>query len=160
MKKYKIEIKWAVIFMIVLLLWMVAEKLVGLHDKHIDLHQYLTMLYVIPAIWMYVLALKDKKKNFYNGKMTYKQGFVSGFIISLIVTLFSPLNQWIISEIITPDYFQNVIEYSLETGYHKNRADAEAQFNLKTYIVQSTIWALVMGIVTSAIVAFFVKSKK
>lgn len=160
MKKYKIELKWAVIFMVVLLLWMVAEKLVGLHDEHLELQQYLTMLYVIPAIWMYVLALKDKKKNFYNGKMTYKQGFVTGFIISLVVTVFSPLNQWIISEIITPEYFQNVIEYSLETGYHKNKADAEAQFNLKTYIIQSTIWALVMGIVTSAIVALFVKSKK
>lgn len=160
MKKLKIELKWAVIFMLTLLLWMVLEKVTGLHDEHIDLHPYLTMLYIIPAIWIYVLALKDKKKNFYHGKMNYKQGFVSGLIISLIVTIFSPLNQWIISELITPDYFENVIKHSVETGYHESLAEADAQFNLKSYIIQSTIWALGMGVITSAIVAFFVKSKK
>lgn len=146
--------------MITLLLWMVLEKQIGLHDEYLEWHQYVTLLYIIPAIWIYVLALKDKKRNFYNGEMNFKQGFISGLIISLIVTLFSPLNQWIISEVITPDYFKNVIAYSVETGYHENMEEAEAQFNLETYIVQSTIWALVMGIITSALVALFVKTKK
>lgn len=160
MKKYTIEIKWAFIFMAVLLLWMVLERAVGLHDDYIHLHPYLTMVYIIPAIWIYVLALKDKKKNFYNGKMSYKQGFVSGVIISIIVTLFSPLNQWIISEIITPDYFNNVIAHSVETGYYLTLEEAQAQFNLKNYIIQSTVWAIGMGILTSAIVALFVREKQ
>ena len=159
MKKFTIELKWAIIFMASLLIWMFLEKLVGLHDEHIDLHQYVTMLYMIPAILIYVLALKDVKSNFYGGKMSYKQGFISGLIISVIVTVFSPLNQWIISEVITPDYFENVIAYSVETGYHENIEDAKAQFNLETYIIQSTVWALGMGIITSAIVALFVKTK-
>jgi hypothetical protein len=37
--------------------------------------------------------------------------------------------------------------------------DAEAQFNLKSYIIQSTVGALVMGIVTTAIVAIFTRKK-
>lgn len=160
MKKIKIEIKWAFIFMGSLLLWMVLEKLVGLHGKHIDKHQYLTMLYVIPAIWLYVLALKDKKKNYFNGQMNFKQGFISGLIISIIVTVFSPLTQWIISNVITPEYFPNVIAYSVKTGYFKTLSEAEAYFNYKNYAMQSTIWALIMGVITSVIVAFFIKTKK
>lgn len=160
MKKIKIEIKWAFIFMGSLLLWMVLEKLVGLHGKHIDKHQYLTMLYVIPAIWLYVLALKDKKKNYFNGQMNFKQGFISGLIISVIVTVFSPLTQWIISNVITPEYFPNVIAYSVKTGYFKTLSEAEAYFNYKNYAMQSTIWALIMGVITSVIVAFFIKTKK
>ncbi len=159
MKKFKIELKWAVVFMASLLLWMALEKAVGLHDEHINLQQYVTMVYMVPAILIYVLALKDIKKNYYLGKMSYKQGFVSGLIISVIVTVFSPLNQWIISEVITPNYFENVIAYSVETGYYQNVEEAQAQFNLKNYIIQSTIWALGMGLITSAIVAFFVKTK-
>lgn len=159
MKNFKIEIKWAFIFIGSLLLWMFLERLVGLHDKHIDKHQYLTMLYSIVAIALYVFALLDKRKNFYNGFMTYKQGFITGLIITVIVTIFSPLTQWIISSVITPDYFENVIKYSVETGYHKSIADAEAQFNLKSYIVQSTVGALLMGIVTTAIVAIFTRKK-
>lgn len=34
--KYKIEIKWAVIFIAMSLLWMVLEKLTGLHSTYID----------------------------------------------------------------------------------------------------------------------------
>ncbi len=159
MKNFKIEVKWAFIFIGSLLLWMLLERLIGLHDKHIDKHQYLTMLYSLVAIALYVLAFLDKRKNFYKGLMTYKQGFITGLIITIIVTIFTPLTQWIISSVITPDYFKNVIQYSVETGYHKSVADAEAQFNLINYIIQSTIGALIMGIVTTAIVAIFTRRK-
>lgn len=91
--------------------------------------------------------------------MNYKQGFISGLLISVIVTIFSPLNQWSISEIITPEYFNNVIEYTLKRGYYETIAKAEAQFNLKNYIIQSRIWALSMGVITSAIVPIFVRGK-
>lgn len=157
--KYSIEIKWAFIFIVMSLLWMVLERAVGLHDVHLDKHLYLTNLFIIPAVWVYVLALKDKKNNFFGGKMNYKQGFISGLIITVIVALFSPLTQWIISTVITPHYFENVIKLSVETGYLKTVEEAEAQFNLSNYMKQSAIGALVMGLVTSAVVAFFVKTK-
>lgn len=159
MKKIKIEIKWAFIFIVMSLLWMVLEKLVGLHSTHIDKHMYLTNLYAIPAIIVFVLALKEKKKKDFDGQMTYKQGFISGLIITAIVALFAPLSQWIISTIITPEYFPNVIAHSVETGYHKSLEEAEAYFNLKNYIIQSFFGAIVMGVVTTAIVAIFVRTK-
>lgn len=159
MNKIKIEIKWALIFVGMSLLWMLLEKLVGLHSTHIDKHMYFTNLVAIPAILIYVFALIDKKKNAYEGHMTFKQGFISGLIITAIVALFSPLTQWITSTLITPEYFPNVIAYSVESGYHKSLEEAEAYFNLKNYIMQSFIGAIVMGILTSAIVAFFVRSK-
>lgn len=159
LQKYAIEIKWAFIFLGMTLAWMLLEKLSGLHGKYIDYHLYLTNLFAIPAVWVYVLALKDKKKQYYGGQMNYKQGFVSGLIITVIVTLFSPLSQWIISNVITPEYFPNVIKRSVEIGYYKTTAEAEANFNYANYAKQSTIAALVMGLVTSAIVAFFVRTK-
>ena len=158
MKKYKIEIKWAFIFMVMMLLWMVFERAVGLHDEHIDKHPIYTNFVAILAIAIYVLALLDKRKNFYNGVMTYKQGFISGLIISLIVTVFSPLTQYITSKIISPDYFNNVIEYSVSNNLMTLEA-AQAYFNLKSYIIQVLIATPIMGIVTSAIVAIFTKKK-
>ncbi|MCY1516717.1 hypothetical protein D9M68_513660 [compost metagenome] len=159
MEKIKTEIKWAFIFVLATLLWMILEKLSGLHDQHIDKQMYLTMLFMIPAIWIYVLALKDKKRNDYQGAMSYKQGFISGLIITVIVTLLSPLTQWITSTLITPHYFENVIAYSLKTGYYKSLAEAQAYFNLKNYMIQSVASAFVLGIITSAIVAFFIRTK-
>ena len=159
MKKYSIEIKWAIIFIVMSLAWMVLEKLAGLHSTHINKHMYLTNLYAIPAVIVIVLALKDKKRNFYHGNMSYLQGLISGLIISAIVGIFSPLMQWIISYVISPEYFPNVIEYSLKTGYYKTREEAEAFFNYKSYAVQSTIASLVMGAITTAIAMIFSRTK-
>lgn len=159
MEKIKIEIKWALIFIAMTLLWMVLEKLVGLHSTHIDKHMYLTNLFAIPAILIYVLALKDKKKHYYKGQMTFKQGFISGLIVTAIVTLLAPLTQWIISTLITPEYFPNVIAHSVETGYHSSLEEAEAYFNLQNYMVQGTTGTFIMGLITSAVVAFFVRTK-
>jgi len=160
MKNIKIEIKWAIIFSLIALLWMALEKLSGLHGKYIDYHLYLTNLFAIPAIIVMVMALKDKKKNFYNGQITYKQGLISGIILSVFIALLSPLSQWITTFVITPEYFPNVIERSVELGYYKTTAEAEANFNYQNYAIQGAIGALVMGIVTTAIAMIFIRTKK
>lgn len=160
MKDIKIEIKWAAIFTVVALLWMVVEKVSGLHGKYIEYHMYLTNLFSIPAIVMMVLALRDKKRNFYAGQMSYKQGLISGVILSALITLLSPFAQWLTSFVITPEYFPNVIEYSLESGYYSTRVEAEAFFNYKNYAIQGAIGAFVMGVITTAIAMIFIRSKK
>jgi len=156
MNKYKIEIKWGIIFTVMMLLWMVLERLAGLHDEHIDKHMIYTNFVAIPAIVVYVLALLDKRKNFYNGVMSYKEGFISGLIISLIVTIFSPFTQYITSTIITPEYFANVIKFTVSEG-EMSQVDAENYFNLQSYIYQVIIATPIMGIITTAIVAIFTK---
>lgn len=158
MKKFSIEIKWGILFTIISLLWMYLEKGLGWHDENIADHAIYTNLFAIVAIAVYVIALLDKRKNFYNGKMTWTQGFISGIIISVVVAILSPLAQYITHEWITPGYFPNVIDHTVEKGAMSREA-AEEYFNLKSYILQSFFFALVVGIVTSAIVALFVRRK-
>lgn len=119
------------------LLWMLMEKVVGLHDELIELHPKYTMFILIPSIIIMVLAYIDLNKNKYDGKMKFKHAFISGFVIALIMTAAAPLMQIITSEIITPEYFNNAIEGSVkyyDWAYEK----AKAHFNLENYIVQST----------------------
>ena len=159
MKNITIEIKWAVIFSIVGLLWMLLENLSGLHGEYIDNQQYLTNLFAIPAIWMMVLALKDKIKNYYHGQITYKQGLICGIILSITIALLSPLTQWITTFVIAPEYFPNVIKRSVELGYYQTTAEAQANFNFKNYAIQGMIGALGMGIITTAIAMIFIRTK-
>jgi hypothetical protein len=159
MKNSNIEIKWAIIFSIVGLLWMVLEKVSGLHDEYIDYHLYLTNLFAIPAITMMVLALKEKKAKFYQGTMTYKQGLISGLILSILIAGISPLTQYITTFFITPEYFATVIKRSVELGYYPTIEEAKANFNYENYAIQGAIGALVMGIITTAIAMLFLRSK-
>lgn len=156
MGKFKTEIKWGVIFSVVMILWMVFERMMGWHDQHIDQHMVLTNLFAIPAIAVYVFALLDKRKSDYRGRMTWKEGFISGLYITLVVALLSPLVQILIHTVISPDYFQNVIDYSVNSG-EQTREAAEDYFNLQSYMVQGLIGAIIMGVFTSAIVAAFTK---
>ena len=159
MKKYHIELKWALVFVGMTLIWMIGEKLLGYHSEKIDQHEVITNFIAIPAIAVYVFALLDKKKNFYKGQMNYLQGFISGIIISVIVAAISPLTQYLTSVVISPEYFPKIIKYAVDNG-KVTQAEAISYFNLKSYITYGVIGALGMGAVTSAIVAIFVKSKK
>lgn len=159
MKTIKIEIKWALIFLLMTFVWMFLEKSVGLHSIHIDKHPFYTMFYMIPAILVYVLALKDKKKNFFNGQMNYLQAFISGLILTGIITLLTPLSQYIVSTWITPSYFQHAIAYAIKNT-QMDAATAEEYFSLKNYIIQGVMGAPIMGTITTAIVAFFLRTKK
>lgn len=158
MKNYQIEIKWALIFAGISLLWMVGEKAVGLHDQYLDQQRYLTNLFAIPAVLVYVWALREKKQKVYQGRMSFKQGFISGLILTAFIALLSPLVQYITSVYITPDYFDAVIKRTVELK-ELTQAEAEAQFNLKNYLIFSVVGALGMGVITSAVVAFFLRSK-
>jgi hypothetical protein len=158
MKKYQIELKWALVFVGMTLIWMIGEKLLGYHSEKIAQHEVITNFIAIPAIAVYVFALLDKKKNFYKGQMNYLQGFISGIIISVIVAAISPLTQYLTSVVISPEYFPNIIKYAVDNG-KVTQAEAISYFNLKSYITYGVIGALGMGAVTSAIVALFVKTK-
>ena len=158
MNKYKTEIKWGLIFMGVTLIWMLLERITGLHSTHIDKHATYTNVFAPIAIAVYVFALRDKRATDLGGKMTYKEGLMSGVIISVIVGVLSPLGQLITAHVISPHYFENAINHGVANGL-TTLEDAEAYFSLKNYIIQSTIFAPVMGVITSAVVAFFLKAK-
>ena len=138
---------------------MFIEKLVGLHSTHISKHEKLSSLFAILAISIYVLALLDKKKNFFKNHISYKQGLISGTILSVIIALLSPLSQWIIFNYITPNFFNNAIEYSLTSGQFSSYEEAKAKFNLNNYMLISFLWAIFIGILTTLILMIFIKSK-
>lgn len=158
MKKIGIEIKWALLFILMQILWMIMERVSGLHSTHIDKHYIVTNLIAIPSILIFVLALLEKRKKDFGGKMNYQQGLITGLIITGIVTLFSPLVQWLISNVISPDYFSNMIAYTVTQG-KMSQEEAEAYFNLRSYITQVLIGTPVMGIVTTLIVAIFTRRR-
>lgn len=158
MKNFKIEFKWTIIFAVAQLVWVYLENVIGLHDEHIAKHLIYTNLFAVVAITVYILALRDKKLRFFNGNMNWKQGVVSGIVLSALIALLSPLIQYAINTYITPGYFANIIAYSVENN-KMTIENAKVFFSLKSYTLRSIFDALAMGVVTSAIVAFFVKSK-
>jgi hypothetical protein len=158
MKKFLTEIKWGIIFTISALVWMVIEKALGWHDVLIAKYPIYTNFFVVIAITVFVFALLEKRNKDLGGKMTWFQGLASGVVLCVVIAILSPLSQYITHEFITPDFFKNAINYAVENN-KMTQENAEIYFSLKSYMLQSAFGALGMGVVTSAIVALFVRKK-
>lgn len=159
MKELSIEIKWALIFSAVSIAWIGLERLSGLHDSYLHYHPYLTNLFALPAIAVMVAALRQKKKVYFQSKMSYRQGLISGLMLSVIIALLAPLATWISMSWVSPHYLEAMIELSLEEGYHASQSEAEEYFNLRSYLFQSSVGALFMGVLTTSIAMIFLRSK-
>ena len=158
MQKRLIEIKWGLIFVIMMLLWMYFEKAMGWHDENIADHATYTNFVAIPSILIYVFALLEKRKKHYKNVMSWKKGFISGMILTAVVVVLTPFSQMVTHELITPEYFENVSAYAVNQD-QMTPAEAASYFNLSNYMWQSALFALIIGAVTSAIVAVFVRKK-
>jgi hypothetical protein len=65
----------------------------------------------------------------------------------------------IFDKLINPNFFTDFQNYAVEKGM-LNMEQAKEYFNLKNYMIQSALGAMVMGTVTSAIVAAIIRTKK
>lgn len=140
------------------LLWMVLEKSLGFHDARIEQHVWFTNLIDIPIITIFVLAMLEKRNKFYEGTLTYLQGFKTGVIITILVTLVSPATQYVTSTFITPDFFANMKEHTVRKGM-MTAEEAGNYFTLQNYIIQVLLFTPILGIVFSAIIAIFTRKK-
>jgi hypothetical protein len=163
MKNYTIEIKWAIRFTLMTLAWAIGEKLVGLHDAYIAHYGLYTNLIALPALFFYVMALKEKKKYFFNGTMTWSQGFISGIVLSFLIALLAPIAQFVIYSSITPHFFETIIAYKTNAAlvsHPISKAAALSYFNLKSFMLQSAFSDLSTGVIVGALLSLVLRNKK
>lgn len=158
MKKFVIEFKWATIYSAVLIAWNMMEKALGFHDTRIAWHIAFASGFGVPAIVVYVLAIRDKKNNYYHGNVNWSQAFLSGMIVAGFSAVISPLVQYVTYVQLSPEYFRHMTDYFV--GHKKMPADkAAAYFSLNSYILQGVSNGMSLGVIISAIVALFVRTK-
>lgn len=158
MKNYKIELKWTAVFVAMAIVWHIVEHGLGFHGERIAAQQGFNRMILVPAVIIYVLALRDKRKNFYEGIMTYKQGLWSGFMLSVMVSLISPVYSYINLKLISPEFFPNMINYASSAGL-MTRAEAEAQFTFTNYVIIGVVAGVVTGLILSSIIMIFLRFK-
>lgn len=157
MKKFAIEIKWGIRYFFAYLVWVYVEKMSGYYSEKIDDYLAYSMLFYVIAIFIYVLAINDKKKNYFNNQMDWKQGAVTGVFMTIVIAILMPLCQIVMHKGMAPEFFPNMINNTILKG--GTRENAEAFFNLSSFIFQSIFSALSFGVVISAIVAYFLQTK-
>ena len=158
LQAFKIEIKWAILYSFVSILWMYFEKSMGWHDEKIMLQPLYNLWFLPVSILVIGLGLFDKKRNHYKNDMDWKQGFVSGIILSVLITVLHPFVLYITHTYISPAFFDNAIAASVSDKFTSEQA--KAQFNLNTAISSSVFEKLSFGVVIAATISYFIRTKK
>jgi len=157
MKKFAIEIKWGIRYAFLWILWLFIEKSSGYYDVKISDQALYSLLFTFVTIFVYYVAIKEKKKDFFKDEMSWKQGCVTGIFLTIVMAILTPFCQIIFHKAIAPEFFPNMIEYSISKG--NARETAENYFNLSSFIIQSIFSTLSLGVVISAVVALFLQTK-
>lgn len=157
MKKFAIEIKWGIRYAFLWILWLFIEKSSGYYESKISDYTLYSMLFTFVTIFVYYVAIKEKKKDFFKDEMSWKQGCVTGIFLTIVMAILTPLCQIIFHKAIAPEFFPNMIEYSVSKGNSKEVA--ENYFNLSSFIIQNIFSTLSLGVVISAVVALFLQTK-
>ena len=157
-KDINIEVKWAIVFITIQLLWFLGEKIAGLHDGNVDRQVQLTPVLVIIGLIIFYLALREKKEKVFNGNCNFKQAYFSGFNLTVLITVISPLVYYIAYSIISPDYFDKVIAFQVEAG-KMTQEEALDSYNLGTYLIQSIVGTFLLGMLISTGLASVIRTK-
>jgi len=158
MKNIKTEVKWAVVYVIMTMVWSLLGKVLGFHDSRIDQGIIFNTLIIIPSVILYVLSMREKKLKYYHGHISYRQSFMSGLILTVFVTVLGPVYPFF-TNIISPNLFEDSIRFVV-TSNQMSEADAVKQFTLSSFVVQGIFGSIIFGVVYSAVISIFLKSKK
>lgn len=159
MKKVSIEIKWAIMFTIAYLCWILFEKIMGWENDRIENFWWLTLFFTPFAIFFFILAMREKRRRVYHRNMTWKQGFLTGLVISLFVALLSPITEYISYNFFTPENFNAISDSSVTNKLVANTKMNDI-LNIDNYRWQSAFGLLGLGIIISAISAIFTRREE
>jgi len=102
------------------------------------------------------MGILAKKKEL-GGVISFKQAFMSGLIISVIVAVLSPVGAYIFHNFINPNFFTDFTQYAVSKGL-MTQDKAEMYFSFSNYAMMGAVAALVMGAITSLVVALIVRN--
>ncbi len=155
MRKLAIEFKWAIRFIFIYLAWAMGEKVLGVYTTHTEYFALSSVLFYLFAIIIFIAALREKKKIVFNNHIEFRQAAVSGIYMTAFIAVLVPFAQIIIYKAIAPHFLALQIEKSVAAG----NTHAAELLSLQSIILQTVFFMLSIGVVYSAIVAYFLQAK-
>ena len=164
------EIRSGIAISVAGFLWLLLEFFLGLHTTRIDYQPFFTWLSVIIPITGLYWAIKAKRNRFYGGEITFIQAAKTGLIVTGVSSLTSPLLAWLYVSVVNPFYFSTTITHRKQMIEELNLSSLEEKsikineayqyFNVSTYLIQSFLTILIIGIVLTLIIAALIKKNK
>lgn len=156
----KVTLTYGIIYALASLLWISMEYALGFQTNYVEVQPVVTLLFLVPAVYIMYRGMKSHRVIVHERQAPYNyfMAFMSGFNITVIATLLSPVVSYIFHSYVNPDFFDTMIRESVST-MRMTEDMAKAYFNQQSYIQQGIVGGLISGSVISAILAVFLRDK-
>ncbi len=159
MKKFAIEIRWAIRYIFVYIAWIFLEKYSGAYDAHIDNYFLFSFGFYILAFLLYLMAIKEKKTSYFGNNMDWKQGTISGIYMTAFIAILMPFAQIVIHKAIATEFFPNMIKRSLASK-NANPEAIRDYFSFPDYITHTIFLTLSIGMIYAAVASRVLRNRK
>ncbi len=153
----RIELKYAMLITLLLLLWLAFEFMIGIQDRYIAWYPYATILSFFIPIGATRQAMVAKREMLH-GEMPFKKAFITGLTIAGLTAVFAIPSQLVFHYIINPDFFEDMIQYAVAHG-HSTSAQAAQYYNLRTSLIEGVVGSLLLGSLIAGVMAYFMRTK-
>ncbi len=163
---FKSEIRTGILLGVGLFLWLLLEFFLGFHTTRIDYHPFFTWLSIVIPIAGIYWSMKSKRDRDFEGTISFVQALKSGFLVTSIMSLISPIMVFVYVSAINPLFFSTMLAHSkvMIEGLNISVVDKDKMieestryFSTSSYVIQSFFGSLIVGVVLSLLTAALMK---
>lgn len=152
------ELKWSAFFAFGMLVWVFAERTIGLHNEHLyalDSSRHIAMIFFAVC---YVACLCEKRKKHTEGVTSYWDSLVSCLAMTILVLFFLVPINYLTLMVVSPDLLLNQARYEMvNTSYSHH--EIMGRYTIANYNIAYCTHIILYGLGLSLILpVFFIKT--
>lgn len=151
-------IRYGLFFALAIFLWAVAETMLGLHDRYIRYHEYLSYFFAVPSVGIMYLGIRASEEAPGQG-MRFRKALLSGLGITVVVALFCPVVWLVFCTFINPEFLDNLAQYAVEAKAMPPSLAME-RYALPNYLFVSAFSTVLIGVVISLVIAVIMAGRR
>ena len=160
----KTELKYGLIAGIGVSVYVLLEYFLGFHTTYPEIGQYSGYFSAIIPIFAILYAIKEKRNRYFNGYITFGQGFITGLIVTVISAFIITGFFVIYNDFINPEGLKYISSWRAEQMRLENIPEEEIVASIEEYNAMYNPLVIfsgtfVMGLLITAILAFLLRRK-
>ncbi len=151
-------IRYGILFALAIFLWAVAETALGLHDRYIRYHEYLSYFFAVPSVGIMYWGIRAGEKTPGRGTR-FRKALLDGLGITTVVTLLCPVVWYVFCSLVNPAFLDNMARHAIEEGNMAPSLAAQ-RYRLPTYLFVSALSTAVIGSIISLVIAIIMAGRR
>lgn len=162
-----LELRWGLLIGIANLVWLYGTFYAGLHTRGVAGIQVVTLGAFLLSLIGYVFALRAVVRR--EPETSYLEGLKSGAVVAGVVALVAMIAQVGYFKVVNPDWTEYMVGETRkffearglpEEGIAEQVEGARKTFGLGSYVIQSALGAVFLGVLFSSIIMIFLRKRR